>query len=257
MTEKITVMIVEDEAIVAMDLAAGLEADGYTIAGIAKDADEAYSLFTTQPVDIVLMDINIHGDKDGIETAALILAVKPVPIIYLTAYTDDETIARVKQTSPAAFLTKPYGIENVRVAIDLALHDFAKAQPASPKIEPENRQNEGKKYDKDYFLQWGDYIFIKQQFRFVKFRLSEILFATADNNHVHLHIKNQKLILRLSLAELIDRLNYEKLVRVHRSYAVNLDKIDFFDDQYAKVQHHKIPLGRNYRASFLARFDWR
>src|SRR5687768_11309049 len=107
MNEKINVLIVEDESIVALDLATGLENDGYFIAGIADNADDAILVFKEHEVDIVLMDVNIIGKKDGIDTAIELLRIKQVPVIYLTAFTDTNTVNRVKQTHPAAFLTKP------------------------------------------------------------------------------------------------------------------------------------------------------
>src|SRR6476620_1806846 len=136
--EKINILIVEDESIVALDLANGLERDGYNIAGIADNAEEAQQLFTDNEIDIVLMDVNIIGEKDGIDTAIGILKQKAVPIIYLTAFTDALTIERIKQTHPAAFLSKPYTLTNLRIAIDLAVNNFAvsREQQSTGKIIP-------------------------------------------------------------------------------------------------------------------------
>jgi two-component system, response regulator PdtaR len=257
----IQVMIVEDESIVAMDLSAGLENDGYKVVGIADNYDEAVSLYQSNPVDILLMDINIHGNKDGIETASALMNIKQVPLIYLTAFTDAATVARVKHTNPAAFLTKPYSIDNVRIAIDLALYNFAEAKPSSPggKVLPIQAgiSTADKRQDKEHFLQMEDYIFIKQQYKFVKFKLSEILFAEADNNYVNLHTRSQKFVVRLSLADLVERLHFPRFVRIHRSFAVNLDEISSFDDQEIKIGTYEIPIGRNYRQDFLDRFNLR
>lgn len=258
MTEAIKVMIVEDESIVAMDLSAGLEHDGYTITGIADNYTDALDLYTQQPADILLMDIHIQGDKDGVETAAALMKIKQVPLIYLTAFTDAATVERVKHTNPAAFLTKPYNIENVRIAIDLAIHNFAEAKPATSagKLLPLHATGD-RKADKEQLLQLKEYIFIKQNYRFVKFKLSEILFAEADNNYVNIHTTAQKFALRLSLADLLDRLQLPRLVRVHRSYAVNLDAISSFDDQLITIGLHEIPIGRNHRQDFMERFNLR
>jgi two-component system, response regulator PdtaR len=255
MPEQINVMIVEDESIVAMDLSAGLEHDGYNVVGIADNYTDAIRLFSDNAVDILLMDINIYGNKDGVETATALMKIKQVPLIYLTAFTDTKTVERVKHTNPAAFLTKPYNIDNVRIAIDLALHNFAETKTAA-KILPMTVAAE-KKTDKEQFLQLKDYIFIKQNYRFVKFRLSEILFAEADNNYVNINTQGQKFTLRLSLADLVDRLQYSRLVRVHRSYAVNLDEISSFDEQVIRIDKHEIPIGRNHRQEFLDHFNLR
>src|SRR5579872_5289267 len=101
--QKISILIVEDESLIALELAAGLQKDGYHIAGIADDAAEAKAIFLREAVDIVLMDIHIHGERDGVDTAIDLLAVRSVPIVYLSALTDHKTVARVKTTHPAAF----------------------------------------------------------------------------------------------------------------------------------------------------------
>ena len=258
MPERIHVMIVEDESIVAMDLAAGLEHDGYVVAGIADNYEEAVKMFSAVQVDILLMDIHIHGDKDGVDTAAALMKIRPVPLIYLTAFTDAATIERVKHTNPSAFLTKPYNIENVRIAIDLALHHFAEAKPAAVtgKVLPIQPAAD-KRNDKEHFLQFKEYIFIKQNYRFVKFRLSEVLFAEADNNYVNVHTQQQKFVLRISLSDLLERLQFQRLIRIHRSFAVNLDEISSFDDQMILIGQHEIPIGRNYRQDFMDRFNMR
>ena len=259
MPESIKIMIVEDESIVAMDLAAGLEHDGYTIVGIADNYADAIELFTENQVDILLMDIHILGDKDGVETATALMKIRQVPLIYITAFTDAATVERVKHTNPSAFLTKPYSLDNVRIAIDLAVHHFAetkssghgKVLPMSSTIPSEKR------VDKEHILQMKDFIFIKQNYRFVKFKLQEILFAEADNNYVNIQAQGQKFILRLSLADLLERLQFPHLIRIHRSYAVNLDEITSFDDQLVRIGTHEIPIGRNYRQFFMDQFNLR
>jgi two-component system, response regulator PdtaR len=257
MTEAIKVMIVEDESIVAMDLAAGLEQDGYTVTGIADNFQDAITLFQEHPADILLMDIHIQGEKDGVETASALMQIRQVPLIYLTAFTDSATVERVKHTNPSAFLTKPYNIDNVRIAIDLAMHNFAEARPAGQtgKILPLHTAE--RKADKEQLLQLKEYIFIKQNYRFIKFKLADILYAEADNNYVNILTAAQKFALRLSLADLLDRLQFNRLVRVHRSYAVNLDAISSFDDQLISIGQHEIPIGRNYRQDFMERFSLR
>ncbi|HMI60107.1 MAG TPA: response regulator, partial [Puia sp.] len=130
MPEPIQIMIVEDESIVAADLSEELEAGGYGIAGIADRFEDALPLFTDRRVDILLMDIHIHGEKDGIDTAAALMKIRRVPLIYLTAFTDTATVDRVKHTHPSAFLIKPFHADSLRIAIDLALHNFAQEKAA-------------------------------------------------------------------------------------------------------------------------------
>lgn len=259
--EKIKILIVEDESIVALDLAAGLESDGYAVAGIADNADEAQQIFRDHEIDIVLMDIHIMGDKDGIETAAALLKQRLIPVIYLTAFTDAATIDRAKNTHPAAFLAKPYSITNVRIAIELAISNFAVArEQATGKVIPLEKHTPASPADlseKETILQLNDHIFVKHNYSFVKIRLTDILYAAADNNYVHLVTQEKKFLLRLSLSQLLDKVNYTPLVRIHRSHAVNINAIQSFTDQDVQINKQALPIGRSYKEEFLRQFNFK
>jgi CheY-like chemotaxis protein len=116
------VLIVEDEGIVAKDLERTLERLGYCVAGIAASGDEAIDQAERLRPELVLMDINLRGAHDGVETAALIGERLAVPIVYLTAYTDDATIERAKRTLPFGYLVKPFDERALRSAVEIALH---------------------------------------------------------------------------------------------------------------------------------------
>lgn len=259
--EKITILIVEDESIVALDLASGLERDGYTVAGIADNAEEAQQIFSAHDIDIMLMDVHIMGKKDGIETAAALLKQKPVPVIYLTAFTDPATLDRAKHTHPAAFLAKPYSLTNVRIAIELAINNFAVAseQAGGKVISLEKKGADALPViaDKETILQMNDYIFVKNNYVFVKIRLADILYAEAENNYVQLLTHDKKLLLRLSLSQLLEKISYQPLVRIHRSYAVNIDAIQSFSDQEVYIHKTALPIGRSYKEEFLKHFNFR
>src|SRR4051812_43846210 len=103
-----TILIVEDEAIVAADLASRLERLGYEVVGSARHGEEAVALVRSAPPDIVLMDIQLQGDLDGVETAAKIRSHHALPVIYLTAHSDAGTVARAKTTEPFGYIRKPF-----------------------------------------------------------------------------------------------------------------------------------------------------
>lgn len=259
-SEKINILIVEDESIVAMDLAAGLEHDGYHIAGIADSAEEARALFNQHKVDILLMDVNIIGDKDGIDTAIELLQHRTVPVIFLTAFTDPVTVSRVKDIQAAAFLTKPYNVTNVRIAIELAINNFAMArQQESPgKVIPLQKDRPvPDTADKETVLQMNDYIFVKNNYVFVKIKLPDLLYIEADNNYINVITLDKKFVLRLSLSQLLEKIDYRPLVRIHRSYAVNINAIQSFNDQEVQINKAALPIGRNYKEEFLRNFDFR
>lgn len=116
------VLIVEDEGVVALSLQSVLTKMGYTIVGIAITGDEAIKLTRDMHPDVILMDIRIKGDKDGIQTTEKINEFSDVPVIYLTAYADDETVKRAIKTRSQSYLVKPYNPRELYSNIEFAIY---------------------------------------------------------------------------------------------------------------------------------------
>ena len=115
------ILIVEDEAIVAMDLEDRISALGFDTVGPVARGDDAVRLVHDQSPDLVLMDIQIQGDMDGVQTADMIHKECDIPVIFLTANSDEATLERAKATGPLAYLLKPVEDRDLRNAIDVAL----------------------------------------------------------------------------------------------------------------------------------------
>lgn len=133
MTEK-KILIIEDELIVAENIAAVLENQGYSIAGIADRASTALSLFKATKPHLVICDIHIKGKLNGIETAKAITAIEPIPFLYLTAYADEITLQEAATTDFEAYLLKPFVAAQLTVAVKLALERFYAKHPQRPKL---------------------------------------------------------------------------------------------------------------------------
>jgi signal transduction histidine kinase len=116
------ILIVEDEQIVARDLQQTLADMGYDPFAIASSAQEAVAFAATQTVEIVLMDIRIKGDIDGIQTAAILKSQFPISVIYLTAHADETMLDRAKKTEPHGYLVKPVKASELRCMIEITLH---------------------------------------------------------------------------------------------------------------------------------------
>lgn len=117
----IRILIVEDEPIVAQTLARNLQQQGYEVAGFAKSGEDAIREASATHPDIVLMDIMLSGDIDGIEAAGQIRHKWGIPIIYMTAYADKNTLARAKQTEPYGYLVKPFKPQDIWTTIEIAI----------------------------------------------------------------------------------------------------------------------------------------
>ncbi len=118
------IFIVEDESIVALELQQRIVDIGHSVAGIADNGKDAIEKVLETKPDLILMDIHLKGEMDGIQTAQQILYKYHVPIVYLTAYSDDETVNRAKITSPHGYLVKPIEERELYISIEVSLANF-------------------------------------------------------------------------------------------------------------------------------------
>jgi two-component system cell cycle sensor histidine kinase/response regulator CckA len=120
-----TIVVVEDESIIAADIQRILVGYGYRVPPPVSTAEEAIEAVESHHPDLVLMDVNLRGDRDGIDAAARIRERFGVPVVYLTSFSDEPTLARAKKTLPFGYVIKPFSERELRTAIEVALHKHA------------------------------------------------------------------------------------------------------------------------------------
>ncbi|MDD3041456.1 MAG: response regulator [Methanosarcinaceae archaeon] len=120
--ERGRILVVEDELIVAMGIKKMLKILGYTVTGIASSGEDAISKAESTFPDLVLMDVMLKGDIDGIKAAEAIRKIIDIPIIYLTAYSDSKVLERAKKTSPYGYIVKPFDEKDLHSSIEMALY---------------------------------------------------------------------------------------------------------------------------------------
>lgn len=124
MTTKKQILVVEDEAITAMDIQLKLINLGYNVPAIVCSGEEAIIKVKENKPDLVLMDINLNREMDGIEAASRIHSFSDIPVIYLTAYSDDKTLARAKITEPYAYIIKPFKDRELQINLEIAFYKY-------------------------------------------------------------------------------------------------------------------------------------
>jgi CheY-like chemotaxis protein len=117
-----SIFIVEDELIEAEDIRQTLEKLGYTVMGIARSGEAALNALTRCRPDLILMDIHLAGNLDGIETAGQIRDLYPIPVVFLTAHVDEITLSRAQITEPYGYVLKPFDDRELRTSIEMALY---------------------------------------------------------------------------------------------------------------------------------------
>lgn len=120
--DPVSILLVEDEGLIARDLEDTLTRLGYRVSGIASEGTEAIEMARDLHPQLVVMDVGLRGEVDGIEAACAIQEEAPVPVIFLTGHTDTETLQRAVLTGPLGYLTKPFQEADLRSAIEVAIH---------------------------------------------------------------------------------------------------------------------------------------
>jgi len=243
--DNIRIFIVEDEPIIAADLADRLIDMGYDISGQCSSGEEALELAPRALPDLILMDIQLDGAMDGIETATQITRKQNIPIIFLTSNSDDATFARAKAIMPAAFLSKPYRGKDLKHAIELAIGQASKNPPAAS-ASPETGHT--------YLFQ--DRIFIKSKDRLVRLFLRDILWLEADDYYCRLVTPGKEILITQTLKQIGETLaELPGLMRVHRSYIVNLTHVEEIGDMSVHIGKKQIPINKTSRNDIIARLQ--
>ncbi|TXI32338.1 MAG: response regulator transcription factor, partial [Niabella sp.] len=211
-----------------------------------SSGEEAIQYVKENDVDIILLDIQLKGKYDGIETASQLQTISKAPVIYLTANSDEATFNRAKSTKPAAFISKPFKPLDLQRAIELTICRMVENKPSA--ILPS--QNEG---EQQFILE--DRIFIKNRERMLKIMLSDIMFIEADRNYSRIFTQKKEFLLSISLKTMEEKLPETLFVRVHRSYVINLTQIEEVGDSYVVVADKSIPMSAGLKDNLLKRLQ--
>ena len=244
---KVQIMIVEDDMIIAADISMQLVQLGYEVTGILPRGEDALQQLESAQPDIILMDINLKGELDGVETAQEIYDRYQLPLIYLTANADDATFQRARSTKPYAFISKPFEQSDLQRSIELVISRLEDETTSKPLMT-------GTTANDDTFI-LDDRIFVKQRGRMVKIFIKDILYAEADRSYCKVYTEQQEFLMTLSLKDFEERLQSEKFMRVHRSYVVNVTKIDEISDNHSSLIIGKthVPVSRSFQKEITRR----
>lgn len=231
------IFIVEDDPIIASDLAGILEDLGYKVCGMAHEPFEARKKIESEKPDLLLMDVNLGSSIDGIDLATLV-SNSGAGIIFITAFTDKTTRDRVKALNPLAYIIKPFDEKDIEVAIDLAMHKLSGSAAS---------QSTDTTLPESIFIKTGS----GTSRRIV---LSDIQIIEAYDNYSFIHIGSEKIMVSQTLKELEQKIVAPYLLRVHRSYVVNTAKVDSIKNGALVIGAHEVPIGKSYKDDVLKHF---
>ena len=236
MEEAVKILIVEDEYITAKTLSNFLEASGYVVIGCAMDTNEALTYLKNTVIDCVILDINLNDEKDGVWIANHIKEHYRIPFVFLTAYTDKDTITRAVETSPFGFLAKPFQKVELFSAIEIALHKH-------------NELRGGKNDSTANVESLTKTVFLKNIDRFDKVAIKDICFIESQKNYLLIHTTTMVYKHRATLKEFIGVLPPNDFVKTHRAFLINRDKIISVDksNHFINILNDNIPISKAFR----------
>jgi len=242
MTKPTRILIVEDEMIIGANISLQLNSLGYEVSGIVPRGEEALVHIRQNKPDIVLMDIQLKGNLDGVQTVQLMQKDFDIPIIYLTANGDDANFTRAKATNPHAFISKPFKKLDLKHAIELV----NRQQPAT-----EKEENPIPVDDSPFIL--DDAIFVRHQEKMIKVSIQDILFIEAERNYCRIFGKGKEYLLVMTLKEMDEKLPPQHFLRVHRSFIVNISQIEEIAASHVLIAKRAIPVSAELRKQLLQR----
>ena len=240
---KINVLVVEDESIVSKDIQHSLKKLGYSISGAASTGEKAIELAKSTLPDIILMDIMLKGDMNGIEAADEIRKTCSIPVIFLTAYADESTLSKAKITEPYGYILKPFKEIDIHTTIEMAIYKHGREQDVVKERDllfslVENKDSSQK-----------GYIFVKSNSKLVKLKSADIYYIEALKDYVVIHTIGARYTIHSTMKDIDSKMGQDEFVRVHRSFIVRLDKIATIEYPNLTLEdiNKLIPIGGSYR----------
>ena len=237
--DKVNVLVIEDNTNEKETLLKVLQVHNYNIVGVASSHKEALSLFYSNEVDLIIVDIFLNGAPEGITFAETlnVLPNKSKPFVFLTSTTDRSIFERAKLTNPFSYLLKPFNELELLYALELAIEKFY-------------AQNDVFLGDEEDTVISSEFLFIKKGKSLKKVTITDIIYIEVEEKYCNIVTEKEKFVILISLTKILELLNPNMFYRTHRNYIVNSDKIIEIipaDNLIILAGNHKITLSDKYK----------
>lgn len=226
---KTIILIVEDEPLIADDIAMILEKNNYTISEIVDNAEDTLSHLKSHSVNLILLDINIEGELDGVQLAHKINSEFQIPFLFLTSYYDNNTLKRAKNTDPSGYIVKPFDEGDLVANIELA---SMKSVKNSDSIITEK-------------------FFIRDKNELKSIDPMDIIYVESDDNYANIITSIKKHVVPHTLKSVAEQLPSKDFIRIHKSYLINFHKITSIHEGYVFLGDIKLTIGRSYKETLI------
>lgn len=237
------VLIVEDDPQIAESLSDMLEIIDHKVVGIAASYDEAMAKLAEGEVEIALLDIQLQGEKTGIDVAEKIKSDLNIPFIFTTAFADKETIKKAAEHGPYGYIVKPYGMKDINAGIEIAIENHKSFGQSTGDAEEETGVFN------------SESLFIKANSRIVRVEIKDILFVEAKGDYAVFKTKEKGYIVHTTIKNVEQKLDPALFVKVHRSYIVNINKIVDIEENNLLIDQQVIPVSRGQKSLLMGKIN--
>lgn len=217
--------LIERDVFLADNLVKDLHTFGYEIAPVATCYEKAIKIIEEEKPHLILIAITLNGDKDGVDVAHHVRENYSMPIIFLSDHLDLNTIERLKEVKPNAFLEKPFTNLEMYASIELALLNY------QPHL---------------------NYILVKDGYMHVRVCIEQILFIDSERNYLNLHLANgRKVIIRSTMVDMMERLNGKDFNRINRGCIINMNHVTKIDTNNVFINERHFPVSKQQRDELI------
>ena len=242
------ILIVEDNIITAKHISSALKKFGYEITDLANSLESATKSIIRATPDLVILDINLGREIDGIQIAEVLEREYEIGFIFLTSYNDEETINRIIKLNPLGYIIKPFNPIDLNSVVELALFKLRTRKTVAeqpPQDKAESTSPEA----------MDEYLFVKNGRQIDRIPIKDIDFVQADGRYTFIHLSGVKKISNTPLKFLLEKLSGAHFVQTHKSFIVNLAKVDTITLNHLFIGDFEIPISKNYRGDLLSGLD--
>lgn len=239
---KIRILATEDDVIHEEKLRMALDVLNYALIDVLSDPHKVIAMISATKPDVLLMDIDLGSDISGIDLVKSINELFDIPTVYITSFVEIEIFNQAKETRPVAYITKPYKIDELERAIELAV------------MQKQEQFHQSKDSIKK---QLRDHLFIKDGPSLIKVLLSDIKYIEAYDKYCNIYTSEKKFIIKERLKSILQNLPDSSFCQVHRSYIINMDAIDSIrmDQNKILIGNKEIGISKSYKSVLLSRIN--
>lgn len=243
-TDTIKVLIVEDNALFALEVEMLIFNLGYEVLKVVNNSEDALATIAFNPPDLIIMDVDIEGNLNGIEVAEKI-SHRQIPVLFVTSMRDKNLYEKAKKTSLVGYLIKPFDEISLQSAIEFGLSSLHQKNIG---------QQQFKGWKEDFI--YKEKLLIKQGSQLRKLNIRDILVGTAKGNYCDIQTLTEKHVINLSLTKFLQMLPEGEFIRIHKKHIVQVKHISniILSDSMVEINGKQFPIGRAFKDALLKQF---